>query len=371
MAVGSRERIVIVGGGPAAAASAVALREAGHEGELVMISDEDRAPYSRPPLSKAFLRGEVSAADLALGIADAELRTGTRARRVDFEERSVTLDDGECLPYGGLVLATGLRARRPATDVEVLETLADAERISARLRTVGSVTVVGSGFLAYELASAARAVGAQTALVIRPGTLEARFGLMESVLANRAVAAGVRVVHSSGGEFECGSGAGRVSTVEGERLEADLVLAAIGSEFEGDLTPGPVAGGFIVDRHCRLRDTVVVAGDAALRRTARGLRRDATWTNALAQATAAARSLLDDHALPYAPTPYAWTEAFGLEVKVAGRPPLGVRVSVIDGDLDEHRALLQWTGGAASIGYRIPAARLKALAMPKPATLDS
>ncbi|MGK0741398.1 FAD-dependent oxidoreductase [Leucobacter sp. Z1108] len=369
MAVPTRGRIVIVGGGPAAAASAVALREIGHDGELIVISDEGLAPYSKPPLSKAFLTGGVRSADLSLGTADAELRLGTRVSRVHFDSRSVELDDKSLVPYDGLVLAVGMRVRRPAaTGVEVLATMSDATRVANALRTSRSVLVVGSGFLAYELASAARAAGAETTLVIKPGALSARYGVLEAILTMQAESAGVHLVRSTNCEFRNGG----ATTAEGIRLEADLVLAAIGSEFERGIAPSDASHGLLVDNRCRMRDGVVAAGDATVTRLPNGLlRRDATWTNALLQGAAAARALLDDDASPYSPMPYAWTESFGLEVKVAGTPPVDVRPTVVDGTLDEARALLRWPGGAAAIGYRIPVGRLKALAADEPATLDA
>lgn len=360
-------RIVVVGGGPAAAAAAVALREIGHDGGLVIVGGEPRPPYSRPPLSKAFLSGGVEAGDLALGVADAELRTGVRAIRVDLDERRVHLADGERLPYDGLVLATGTRARRPRDpSVEVVSTIADAERVSARMARARSALVVGSGFLAYELASATHARGIETTLVIRPGALAARWGMLADVLTDRVRTAGIRLVESPGVAF----GDGTAITADGRRWEADLVLAAIGAEPDV-IAPEYAATGYLTDDRCRLRRTVVAAGDAATVRSPGGARRDRTWTNALAQGAAAARSLLDDDAPPYAPVPYAWTEACGTEVKIAGAPPLGVAPAVIDGDLSEGRALLQWPGGAAAVGYRIPVARLKTLAAaPAPATLE-
>lgn len=368
MSVPRRGRIVIVGGGPAGAASAVALRGAGHEGPIVLLAEEPVAPYSRPPLSKAFLRGDVALADLSLETADAECRLGVRATSVDLDARRIRTSDGEALAYDGLVLAMGMSVRRPAdTEVAVLATAADAASLAPRLARAASVAVVGSGFLAYELASAARTAGAETTLVTRPHALAARIGILGGVLTRRARTAGVRVVASAGGDFREGT----VITAEGARIEADLVIAAVGGDLDAAIAPAYARTGFVADDRCRLRPDVVVAGDAALLRIGDRVHRDPTWTNALAQGAAAARGLLHSDAPAFLPRPYAWTEAFGIDVKIAGAPPVGVVPVVVEGDLDADHALLTWPGGAAAVGYRIPIARLRALADPQPATLDA
>ncbi|MBO1902689.1 FAD-dependent oxidoreductase [Leucobacter weissii] len=366
-------RVVIVGGGPAAAAAAVALRGHGHEGTIEMLCAESTAPYSRPPLSKTLLRGEVDASDLALDVADAEVHTSARAVRVDFDARSVELAHGERRPYDGLVIATGTAARRPSDPtIEVLQTIEDAVRIAPRLRAARSVLVVGSGFLAHELASAARTQGAETSLVVRPRALARRIGpMLAELIEARAAQAGVRLVESAGGDFRDGG----FTTAAGERLDADLVLAAIGSKarsFDTTGAPASRSEAYVVDQHCRLRDGVVVAGDAAVVRTPDGrLRSDRSWMSALAQGAAAARGLLDDDAPVPATVSYAWTEAYGLEVKISGTPPIGESPVVLDGDLSDGRALLQWPGGAAAAGYRIPTPRLRALASATSATPGS
>ncbi|XVQ15195.1 FAD-dependent oxidoreductase [Spirillospora sp. CA-255316] len=364
-------RVVIVGGGPAAAAAAGALRDLGHDGAVVMVSGDAYGPYSRPPLSKAFLRGRAERGDLALDVAGAEVRRGVRAVRVDPIARVVDTSDGDRLPYDGLVLATGTRARRPEdASVAVLATLDDARSLRLRLRTATSAVIVGSGFLAYELASAARDSGAETTMLIRPGALEAKIGDLAHTLRDRAREHGVRIIATRGGSFSDGG----VVTAEGERVDAGLVAAALGSEAETGLLPEhSVPGtGFIVDEHCRVAPGIVAAGDVAVTRRADGsLRRDATWTNALAQGAAAAGALLSADAPPFDPIPYGWTEAFGLDLKFAGAFPRSSTPEIVDGDLADGRALLRWPGTAAAIGYRIPVAKLKRLARAVPAEPDA
>jgi 3-phenylpropionate/trans-cinnamate dioxygenase ferredoxin reductase component len=107
------ERLVVVGGGPAALEAARSYREAGADGEVVLVSGDDYLPYNRPPLSKDFLRGESHEDALPLEDGDfyrqhgIEVRLRTWARALDTVSRTVTLSDGPTLSYGWCVLATG------------------------------------------------------------------------------------------------------------------------------------------------------------------------------------------------------------------------------------------------------------------------
>src|SRR5277367_4081976 len=111
------DAVVIVGAGHAGVQAAVSLREEGYEGDIVLLSAEKDLPYQRPPLSKAFLKGEMDIHGLPLR-AEAlfrdqriDLRLGVRATRIDRAARRVELSNGEAISYGQLVLATGARQR--------------------------------------------------------------------------------------------------------------------------------------------------------------------------------------------------------------------------------------------------------------------
>ena len=107
------ERLVVVGGGPAALEAVRAYREEGADGEVVLVSADEYLPYNRPPLSKDFLRGESEEDALPLEDGgfyrrhDIEVRLRTRAQALDTERRVVVLSDGETLSYGWCILATG------------------------------------------------------------------------------------------------------------------------------------------------------------------------------------------------------------------------------------------------------------------------
>ena len=117
----SGARVVIVGAGHAGGTAAALLRQWGHEGPITLIGEEPLAPYQRPPLSKAWLKGEADAHDLMLkpesfyGEHGIDLRLGARVTGFDRAAKTVDLGGGEELAYDILVLVTGARAEAAAS----------------------------------------------------------------------------------------------------------------------------------------------------------------------------------------------------------------------------------------------------------------
>ncbi|HTR13625.1 MAG TPA: FAD-dependent oxidoreductase, partial [Roseiarcus sp.] len=113
----SSSAVVIVGAGHAGVQAAASLREEGFEDPIVLLSNEKELPYQRPPLSKAFLKGEMGIHGLPLR-AEAffrdnaiDLKLGVRAERIERAARRLETNEG-AIRYGHLILATGSRHRR-------------------------------------------------------------------------------------------------------------------------------------------------------------------------------------------------------------------------------------------------------------------
>ena len=110
--------VVIVGAGHAGGTAAALLRQYGHEGPITLVGDEPIAPYQRPPLSKAWLKGEADADSLALkptefyGENHIDFRPNVTAYKLDRGAKTVALSDGTSVSYDALILATGARAFR-------------------------------------------------------------------------------------------------------------------------------------------------------------------------------------------------------------------------------------------------------------------
>src|SRR3984893_11209630 len=153
------DRIVIVGASLAGATASAALRDGGFEGELTLIGEEARLPYSRPALSKGYLRGQERFEDQLVNPADyydkhrITVRLGARATRVDPARRVVELGGGETVPYDRLLVTTGGRNRTLRTPganlsgIFQLRTVEDCDRIRAAARSAARAVVVGMGFI--------------------------------------------------------------------------------------------------------------------------------------------------------------------------------------------------------------------------------
>src|SRR5688500_18294876 len=146
---------VIVGASLAGATAAITLREEGAHGPVTLIGAEQEPPYERPPLSKAYLRGDTPF-DKALVrpisfYADHDIQTifGTRAIRIDPSARIVELEDHRRVPFDALLIATGGQSRQmsiPGSDLEGiygLRTVHDADRIRQEIVPGRRVVVVG------------------------------------------------------------------------------------------------------------------------------------------------------------------------------------------------------------------------------------
>jgi NADPH-dependent 2,4-dienoyl-CoA reductase/sulfur reductase-like enzyme len=331
-------RVVVVGASAAGTTAAEALRRQGFDGQLTLVGDEDSAPYDRPPLSKQILTGQWDRARATLrtraelereGI---ELLTGIRATAVDLETRSVALRGGGRLPFDGLIIATGLRARRlqSGRDLEgmyVLRTMSDAVALRAELSLADRVVVIGAGFLGTEVAAAARSLRLDVTIVTADtAPLRTQLGA--------EVGQAVAKLHLDQG----------VRLADGAELPADVVVAAVGSTPATDWLAGTaltIDDGVRCDEQCRAAPGVYAAGDVAnwpqpiTGRPGRCEQR----ANASRQAIVAARNLLagPGRGTVYAPVAYAWTDQFGSRIQLHGWRPPDARFEVVEGRLEDCR----------------------------------
>lgn len=334
------QSIVILGAGHAGFQCAAALRQQGFTGDVSLVSDEARLPYQRPPLSKGYLLGKACAADLVFRAESffsehrVSLISGV-AESIDRREQQVTLRNGETLPYGHLLIATGSRPRTlhvPGADlagVLSLQTLNDADRLLAALGGCKKVAVIGAGFIGLEFAASARLLGHAVSV------LDIAERPMARVLSSECAAAFERAHRSLGTELRFRTGVerledenGRVASVvttSGERIPADLVLVGIGAapRVELAIQAGlPVDNGIVVDAMLRTADPHVSAiGDVASfpSRDGGGQRvRLESVQNATDQARAVAARLAGHAPAPYQAVPWFWSDQGDLKLQIAG-----------------------------------------------------
>ncbi|MEP9352547.1 FAD-dependent oxidoreductase [Xanthobacter sp. KR7-65] len=340
--------LVIAGAGQAAAAAIRAARAAGFAAPIHLVGAEPHLPYERPPLSKDALSETFDPASATcFSMQDAatlgvSLHLSTRVTGVDGAARRVTLSDGTALDYGALLIATGGAARRlgvPGADlpgVHHLRTHEDARAIAAALQGAKRVAVVGGGFIGLELASAARARGAEVVVLERESELMARLlpPALGAAFRTLATANGVDIRRDVAVEaIAARDGALVLATTQGE-ITADTVLVGVGLIPEtglAELAGCAVEGGIVVNAAGRTSvPGIWAAGDCALHHAPLNGRRGRleSWQNAEEQGAAAGRSIAGDETARADKAPWFWTDQFGLNIQMAGVPGLADQVAV-------------------------------------------
>jgi 3-phenylpropionate/trans-cinnamate dioxygenase ferredoxin reductase component len=353
----SAQTFVIVGGGLAAAKAAEALREEGFDGRVVLLGEEDVAPYERPPLSKDYLRGDAGR-DVIWAqeggwydAHDVELRTGAKVTELDLGASEVVVGDDERIGYDQLLLATGSSAKRlpiPGGDgdhVHVLRTVHDSDRLREALSPGVRVVVIGAGWIGCEVAASARQRGAEVTMVA-PETVP-----LERVLGPE-LGAVYREVHASHGvELALGTGVeaiepGGVRTSAGSIHAADLVVIGVGAAPRLELAEAAgldVDDGVLTDDRLRTSaPNVFAAGDIArAQHPILGDRiRVEHWGTALEQGAAAARNMLGRD-LAYERIPYFFSDQYDVGMEYAGYAPAYDRV-VFRGDPSSLEFVAFW-----------------------------
>jgi 3-phenylpropionate/trans-cinnamate dioxygenase ferredoxin reductase subunit len=354
--------LVIIGASLAGAKAAEAARTAGYEGRLVLVGDEEHAPYERPPLSKAVLRGEAEPdstrvhPDGFYEDHDIERVTGV-VTRIDPTERRVELDGGGTLPFDRGVLATGAEPRRltvPGADlqgVRYLRTVDDAGGLHDAIGAAGRVAVIGAGWIGSEVAASARQMGADV-VIVAPDPVPLRRVLGDRIgEVFRALHAdhGVRLRLGVGVEALRGTGAGAVEEVvlgDGSTEAADLVVVGIGVTPRTELAAAAgaiVDDGVVVDQHLESGvPGLYAAGDVASAWHPHYRRhvRVEHWANALNQGAAAGRNAAGGRE-PYDRLPYFFSDQYdlGMEYVGLGAPDDSV---VVRGDLAGREFVAFW-----------------------------
>jgi 3-phenylpropionate/trans-cinnamate dioxygenase ferredoxin reductase subunit len=329
---------VIVGGSLAGATAAVTLREESAEGIVTVIGAERELPYERPPLSKAYLRGEVPFDKSLVRPASfyaanrIEMLSGIRATRIDPSARVVELEDRRRVPFDRLLIATGGRNRRlsiPGSDLDgvySLRTVHDADRIKAEMSPGRRVVVVGLGFIGSEVAASLRQKGLDV-VAIEPAKTPL-FRVLGEVVGQRIAdlhrAHGVRMVfEDTVVAFEGTQRVTHVTTKGGLCLDCDFVVMGIGIEPVVDILDGTgihVDNGVVVDAYCQTSvPGIFAAGDVANHYHPVFERqvRVEHWQNAIKQGAAAARNMLGN-AVPYDDIHWFWSDQYEANVQYAG-----------------------------------------------------
>ena len=330
------ERVVIAGAGHAGGSAAAFLRQMSYSGDIVIIGEEPLPPYQRPPLSKAWLKGEADAESLALKPAafypgaNIDLRLNASVTAIDRAAKTVTVTGGEVIRYDHLIIATGARARRlPIPGIELphvleLRSAADADRLKAALGPGKRLAVVGGGYIGLEAAASARALGAEATVIEREPRVLARVAceILSGFFQDYHRAQGVMIELNAGVEAIVPEG---VRLSDGRLVPADAVLVGVGAMPNQELAQAAGLAcdqGIVVDLAARTEDPWIYAiGDVTRRPLPLYERmfRLESVPNALEQAKQAASAICGKP--PPAPeVPWFWSDQYDLRLQIAGIP---------------------------------------------------
>ncbi len=340
--------VVIVGAGHAGGAVTGFLRQYGFAGPITLIGDEPYLPYQRPPLSKAWLKGDASLEDLYLRgdtfYDDQGVTThlNTRCIAIDPATRTISLADGAIIAYDHLILATGSKARpfvvKGADRVphHLLRTLDDAERLKLAIAPGHRIGLIGAGYVGLEVAASARYLGCEVTVFERESRILAR-------VASQSLSQFFTATHTANGvslvtgavvtELGLDGDKKVVHLADGTTQSFDLLLVGIGALPADDLASAAglaTGNGIVVDDQARTSDAHIFAiGDTTSRTLPfyDGRFRLESVPNALEQAKQAAAAITGFKP-PVVETPWFWSDQYAHKLQIAGLLKTGCQAIV-------------------------------------------
>lgn len=328
--------VVIIGAGQAGAALAAKLRALGHDGAITMIGAEPVPPYQRPPLSKAYLLGEMPLERLMLRGADfwdsqgVTLHLSAQVTAIDRDAKTVTAG-GKQIPYDHLVLTTGSRARRlPASiggdlgGVFTVRDLADVDAMAPEFAPGRRVLIVGGGYIGLEAAAVAAKKGLRVTLIEAAPRILQRVACAETADWFRALhqGHGVEILEDCGLDRLMGDS--RVTSArlsDGREVAVDFVIIGIGIVPETELAESArleIDNGIATDAQGRTSDPFIwAAGDCASFPVPGGRMRLESVPNAIDMAETVAENIMGA-GKPYTPRPWFWSDQFDAKLQIAG-----------------------------------------------------
>ncbi|TGT35761.1 FAD-dependent oxidoreductase [Mesorhizobium sp. M8A.F.Ca.ET.165.01.1.1] len=334
---------IIVGAGHSGAKAAAALRKHGWTGKITLIGDETHAPYDRPPLSKAVLLGKKTSEQCAFfpatwfGENDIGLHLDKSVGSIDRRDKRVVLTDGQDLPYGKLLLATGSAINRltiPGAELDgvwPLRTPQHADAIARSFRSGQKVVVIGAGVIGLEVAAAAVELGCVVHVLERaPHAMGRSLPLaVSNVLISEHRRRGVDIRFGVG--VTALEGRGTVSAVRlqgGEVIACDVVVYGVGVRPRTKLAEAAglaVDNGIVANRFLQTGDPDIFACGDVCRYESRlfgGALRIENWRNAEDQADTVARNMLGQEKA-FDEVPWFWSNQYDFALQVAGLPTHG------------------------------------------------
>jgi NADPH-dependent 2,4-dienoyl-CoA reductase/sulfur reductase-like enzyme len=358
----AKSKYIILGGGMVAGYAAKEMVEHGLKpGELSIISADNSVPYERPPLSKGFLAGKEAEENIRINpenfYADhgVDLKLGSQVGGVDSARKLLNLRSGDGIGFDRLIVATGAAVKTldiPGAGlrgIHYLRSLDDSKRLRAHAEGAKRAVVVGSGFIAMEVASVLAQKGVDTAMIVRDDRIgKAIFTpAMSGSFENYFSARGVRFIKRAQVKQALGQGALTSVVLTDQRtMECDLMVVGIGVRPVVDVLAGnglEVEDGVVVNEFLETQvPGIYAAGDmASYLDVIFGKRRRAEhWDNAVSQGQHCGRALMGERA-PFVHVPYFFSDVFDLSYEFWG-DMTGADQVVERGDLSSTSFSVWW-----------------------------
>lgn len=360
------QTVVIIGAGQAGGQCAASLRRMGWEGRIVLSGAEPHPPYQRPPLSKAYLSGEIQDDRLWLQPPETwdeqkvELRLSSTGTHIDRSEKKVTFADGHVETYDYLVLATGSRVRplpipgATLDGVRYLRAIADVDQLKTDFAPGKRIAIIGGGYIGLEAAAVAKKLGAKPVVIEAMDRLLARVAMPELSAFYKAAHEQRGVAVRLNARVEDIDGVdGRVSGIglaDGTHIPCDSALIGIGVLPNQEIASSAgleTGNGILVDERCRTSDpTIFAIGDCTEQENwlyKRRMRLESV-PNALEQAKQTAAAICGAPA-PKQDIPWFWSDQYDLKLQSAGLCA-GADRTVVRGDMvSESFALFHFQDG--------------------------
>jgi 3-phenylpropionate/trans-cinnamate dioxygenase ferredoxin reductase component len=355
--------VVVIGAGQAGSSLVAKLRNSGFDGQITLIGAEPVPPYQRPPLSKAYLLGDMTLDRLFLrpesfyGEHGIDLRMNARVTGIDRSARTIRLGD-ETLRYDHLVLTTGSDPRRlPASiggtlgGVYVVRDLADVDAMAPHVMAGKRVLIVGGGYIGLEAAAVAAKRGMQVTLVEMADRILQRVAAPETSDYFRTLhqAHGVTIREGVGLERLLGEGdvtGARLS--DGTELAVDMVIVGVGitpSTALAEAAGLEIENGIKVDARGRTSDPAIwAAGDCASFPWKGARIRLESVPNAIDQAECVAENIMGA-GRDYVATPWFWSDQYDVKLQIAGLNAGYDRTLVRPGDKPGSQSVWYYRAG--------------------------
>lgn len=347
--------IVIIGAGQCGLKAVETLRQNGYEGDLVLVGDESQPPYQRPPLSKAYLKGELEEdrlylkADNFYDDHNVTTKFGVTATSINRADKSISLSNGEEISYDKLLISTGTIARQiplQGADLEgvfTLRTIDDVKRLSAAISPEMKVGIIGAGYIGLEVAASLKGRGHDVTVIEAAPRVLARVMPEEMSAFFQGLHEGHGVRFHIGVGTKSIEGDGKVEKIildDGTDIPCDIVLLSVGATPVVDIAEAAgleIDNGIAVNAQAQTSDPdIYAAGDCASffsDRYDRNIRLESVQ-NAIDQGKVAAQAMLGQE-VHYNPLPWFWSDQYDVKLQIAGLSQ-GFDRFEIEGDMSEN-----------------------------------